>query len=114
MLLALAAQVPASANVAWCVYDPPVKVLTPASSNLMVNTFVYYPKSSKHIGPRVTVEGSTDANWMGGTTITVRVYVPQGYGTIHVVVTSERYKVTQEQDGTEGSVMTFTLDVPND
>ena len=112
--LTLAGASSASANIAWCVYDPPVKVVSPAGSNLLVNTYVYYPKVSKRIAPRITVEGSTDANGIGGTTITVRVYVPQGDGTIHVVVTSQRYKVTQEQDGAEGSVMTFTLDVPND
>jgi len=112
--LAVAAASPASANLAWCVYDPPVKVVSPAGSNLLVNTYVYYPKVSKHIAPRVTVEASADASSTGGTTITVRVYVPRGDGTIHVVVTSQRYKITEEQDGAEGSVMTFTLDVPND
>ena len=111
---ALAAAVPAAANLAWCVYDPPVKVVSPAGSNLLVNTYVYYPKVSKQIAPRVTVEASADASSTGGTTITVRVYVPRGDGTIHVVVTSQRYKITEEQDGAEGSVMTFTLDVPND
>jgi len=112
-LLGLAAQVPASANLAWCVYDPPVQVESPEGQNLTVNTYVYYlSSSSRQVAWKVTSDATVASNAYGGTTITVNVYVPAGAGRVHVVAINQRYKVSEEQDGFGGSVMTFTLDVP--
>jgi hypothetical protein len=112
--LALAAQSPASANISWCFYDPPVQVTTPGGENLTVNTFVYFSPTAKHQTWKVTSDASAASNEYGGTTVTVNVYVPAGAGPVHVVATIQKYSVTEEQDGIGGTTMTFTLDVPAD
>jgi len=112
--LALAAQAPAAANIAWCVYDPPVQVTTPGGSNLTVNTFVYFSRDARHAAWKVTTDASAESNGYGGTTVTVNVHVPAGAGPVHVVAAVQRYSVTEEQDGIGGTTMTFTLDVPTD
>ncbi len=113
-LFALAAQVPASANITWCFYDPPVQVTTPGGENLTVNTFVYFSPTARHVAWKVTSDASAASNAYGGTTITVNVYVPAGAGPVHVVATIQKYSVTEDQDGIGGTTMTFTLDVPTD
>ena len=112
--LALAAASPASANLAWCVYDPPVQVESPQGQNLTVNTFVYFAPSARHVAWKVTSDATVEAGAPGWTTIIVNVYVPAGAGPVHVVAVNQRYKITEAQDGFGGDVMTFTLDVPTD
>jgi hypothetical protein len=112
--LAVAAASPASANLAWCVYDPPVQVESPEGQNLTVNTFVYFSPSARHVAWKVTSDATVESSGSGWTTVIVHVYVPAGAGRVHVVATVQRYKVSEAQDGVGGEVMTFTLEVPTD
>ena len=112
VLLTMAAQMPASANVAWCVYDPPVQVVTPGGHNLVVNNFIYLSPAYKHLASHITADGYALPNGPGGTLITVHIHVPQAVGALHVVASNNRYRVRVEGGGTGGTVVTLNLDVP--
>jgi hypothetical protein len=97
----------ASANLAWCVNDPPIQVVTPGGHTLTVNNQVYLPVSDLHLRNQVYDDATAAPDGHGGTLVTVHVHVPsQG----RVVSSENRYRLTTEDSGT--SVITTYLDVP--
>jgi hypothetical protein len=106
-VMLMATSVAASANVAWCMSDPPVQVVTPGGHSLTVNNQVYLSAAALHLMNDVTDTASAAADGRGGTLVTVHVFVP---GAAHVVSSIYRYGVSAARDGT--NVVTLTLDVP--
>lgn len=103
----VATSVGASANVTWCMSDPPINLTTPGGHNIVVNNMVYLPPYALHLKNGVTDGASAQADGHGATLVTVRVYVP---AEAHVVSSENRYQVRSERDGS--SVVTLYLDVP--
>ena len=112
-LLVLGGQEAASANVMWCLSDPPIQVVTPGGHYLSVNNMVYLSPVDRHIASQITAGASAAADGRGGSLITVHVYIPSGAHGASVVSSNYRYGVT-ESDATRdgGTVLTLTLDVP--
>lgn len=111
-LLALGGPGTASANLMWCVTDPPIQVVTPGGHNLMVNNMIYLSPADRHKAKLITDDAATASNGRGGTRITVHVYIPAAVHGAHVVSSNNRYRVTDVADGSGGRVMTLILDVP--
>jgi hypothetical protein len=112
-LLVVGGQGAASANVMWCVTDPPIQVVTPGGHNLSVNNMVYLAPVDRHVASLIKGDASAAPDGKGGTLITVHIYVPQGAHGANVVSNNYRYRVT-DVDGTTtgGTVLTLKLDVP--
>lgn len=111
-LLALGGPGTASANLMWCVTDPPIQVVTPGGHYLMVNNMIYLTPADKHKAKLITDEAGVEPNGRGGTLITVHVYIPATVHSAHVVSSNNRYRVTDVADGSGGRVVTLILDVP--
>jgi len=97
----------ASANMAWCVSDPPIQVVTPGGHQLLVNNQVYLPPYAMHLKNQITDDAAVQPDGRGGTLITVYIHVPAHS---HVVSTDNRYRVRAQQDGV--ALLTLYLDVP--
>ena len=97
----------ASANMAWCVADPPIQVVTPGGHNLVVNNQVYLPPYDMHLKDEITDGAVVQPDGHGGTLITVYVHVPAHS---HVVSSENRYQVSAQKDGSY--LITLHLDVP--
>jgi len=112
-LLVLGGQGAASANVAWCLSDPPIQVVTPGGHNLLVNNMIYLSPIDRHIAYLITGDAATAPDGKGGTLITVHVNIPAGAHGANVVSSNFRYEV-EDSDGTPvgGTTLTLTLDVP--
>lgn len=103
----LAAQASASANVAWCVSDPPIQVVTPGGHYLTVNNQVYLPPYAMHLKSQIHDAAFATPDSSGGTLITVYVFVPDS---ARVVSSENRWRVTDTGDGS--TVVTLHLHVP--
>jgi hypothetical protein len=103
---------PASAMVLWCESDPPIHVVTPAGTNLMVNNMIYVPRYDVHLATHFAASATTAPDGHGGTLITVHVQVASGVSFAHVVSSENRFRVASPGDGTGGTVVTTYLDVP--
>ncbi len=102
----------ASANVIWCLEDPPVQVQTPTGTNLTVNVSVAVPQyQAKYIND-VLVTTLTAPDGAGGTLITVNVTVPATISTANVGITVKKYKITDSATVPGGGTTTLHLDVP--
>jgi hypothetical protein len=97
----------ASANLAWCVSDPPVHVVTPGGNNLTINNMVYLPASARDLKQQVSDDATAASDGSGGTLVTVHVHVPAA---AHVISSEHRFGLSTEGDG--ASVITLYLDVP--
>jgi hypothetical protein len=97
----------ASANMAWCVSDPPIQVVTPGGHNLTINNQVYLPPNAKHLKGQITDDATAKPDGKGGTLITVHVHVPAH---AHVVSSENRYRLSDQRDG--DTVVILYLDVP--
>jgi len=102
----------ASANIAWCMADPPARAVTGDGANLTVNTYVTVVKPEVHYLNDFQSEASTAPDGKGGTLITVHVKVPAGLSTVRVTSSVNRYQVSASAVGAGGSVVTLYLDVP--
>ena len=111
-LMAVGGQAGASANVVWCLYDPPIKVVSPAGQNLMVNNMVYLSVADRRTGASVTDDAVAAPDGHGGTLVTVHMYVPAGISSAFVVSSVNRYQVTSSASAGGGQVITFRLDLP--
>ena len=111
-LLVLGGPGTASANLMWCVSDPPIPVVTPGGHNLMVNNLIYLSPADRHKAKLITDEAGVEPNGRGGTLITVHIYIPATIHGAHVVSSNYRYRVSNAGDGNGGLVVTLTLDVP--
>lgn len=106
-----AGQVVASANIAWCVDDPPVQVQTASGSTLTVNTQVSAPKDQVHLLKQVIETTSTTPD-ATGTLITITVTIPAGITTARVVASVNSAGVSASTTGVGGQTVTLYLDVP--
>ena len=112
-LLAVGGLGAASANVMWCLSDPPIQVETPGGHSLSVNNMVYLSPIDRHIARQITDSASTAPDGRGGTLITVHVHIPQGAHGANVVSANYRYAVKDSGGTTDGGItLTMTLDVP--
>ncbi|MGH7765281.1 MAG: hypothetical protein ACREOM_12790 [Candidatus Dormibacteraceae bacterium] len=111
-LMLIAAQASASANVVWCMSDPPIQVETPGGHNLTVNNMVYLPPAARHLKLKLADDAVAYPDGRGGSFITVHVHVPSGVEHAHVVSSDMRYQVTSSGDGAGGMIVTLLLDVP--
>ena len=102
----------ASANLAWCMSDPPVQVQTATGTNLTVNVTVAVPQHyAKYIND-VTVHTATAPDGAGGTLITLDVTVPATIPTANIGVTVKKYKINDSTSVPGGATTTLHLDVP--
>ena len=111
-LFVLGGQGAASANVLWCVSDPPIRVVTPGGHNLMVNNMIYLSPVDRHRAKLITEDAATAPDGRGGTLITVHVYIPRAIRSAYVVSSNYRYEVSQADGAAGGRVVTLSLDVP--
>jgi hypothetical protein len=107
----VAGQVVASANVAWCIWDPPAQVETAGGVNLTVNTQVSVPQSQIHYLSHVTETTATSPD-ATGTLVTVNVTLPAGITSALVTSSVNRYTVSASAIGQGGETVTLYLDVP--
>ncbi len=111
-LLAVAGQASASANVVWCLSDPPILVATPGGHNLMVNNMVFLPPQAVHLKSRITDSAAAVPDGHGGTLVVVWVRVPEGVGHAVVVSADNRYRITTSASTEGGQLTVLLLDVP--
>lgn len=104
--------VSASANIVWCMDDPPVQVQTPAGTNLTVGVTVAVPQHEAKYISQVQTQTLTSSDGAGGTLITVIVTVPASIDVAKVSVTVQKFKVTDSATVAGGSTTTLQLDVP--
>jgi len=110
--LLIAGEASASANVEWCVYDPPVQVVTPGGTYLMVNNSIYLPPYDRHLASHFPATATVASDGHGGTLITVHVQIASGVSSAHVVSSQNRFQVSSPGNGAGGTVVTTYLDVP--
>ncbi len=112
-LLVFGGQAAGSANVMWCLSDPPIQVVTPGGHYLSVNNMIYLSPVDRHIARQITDDATAAPDGRGGSLITVHVHIPAGAHGAGVVSNNYRYRVAQS-GGTSGGgiVLTFKLDVP--
>jgi hypothetical protein len=112
-VLVLCGQAAASANVMWCLSDPPIRVVTPGGHNLSVNNMVYLSPVDRHIASQITDSATVATDGRGGTLITVHVNIPRGAHGASVVSANYRYEVKNSGATPNGGItLTMTLDVP--
>ncbi|HMJ38562.1 MAG TPA: hypothetical protein VK606_03330 [Verrucomicrobiae bacterium] len=111
-LLAAGGPGTASANLMWCVTDPPIQVVTPGGHYLMVNNMIYLSPVDRHKAKLISDDAGTAPNGNGGTRITVHVYIPAVVHGAYVVSSNNRYQVTDAAGANGGRIVTLTLDVP--
>lgn len=110
--LLVAGEVGAAANCEWCVYDPPVQVVTPGGTLLTVNNTIYLPPYDRHLSAHFPTSATVTSDGHGGTHIAVHTQIATGVSSAHVVSSVNRYRVTSGAGGTGGTVVTTDLDVP--
>ncbi len=110
--LSLMSEATASAHVVWCMYDPPVQVVTPGGQYLTVNNTIYLPPTERHVTSHFPATATATNDGHGGTLITVRVQVASGVSSAQVVSSVQRYQVNSSAGGTGGTVVSLDLDVP--
>ena len=102
----------ASANIAWCMSDPPARAVTQDGANLSVNVYVTVPRSEVKLLNDVSSTASTAPDGRGGTLITVQVSLPVGMSNARITASVNRYQVTTTAASAGGTVVTLYLDVP--
>ena len=113
VLMVLGGSGAASANIMWCVSDPPIAVVTPGGHNLTVNNMIYLSPTDLHLPKLITDDATTAPDGRGGTLITVHVYLPAASHGGHVVSNNFRYRVTDSSTAQGGgTLLTLNLDVP--
>lgn len=101
-----------SANIAWCIEDPPVQVQTATGSNLTVNVAVAVPQGQARYIGSVAIAAVTEPDVSGGTLIAVSVTVPSTVSVANVTATVKKYKVSTTATVPGGSSATLYLVVP--
>jgi hypothetical protein len=102
----------ASANIEWCLADPPMQLETAGGTNLTVNVSVAVPQGQVQYINDVKVDAVTQAYPGGGTLITIDVTVPSTVSVANVTVTVKKYKVSTSASVPSGSTTTLYLVVP--
>lgn len=112
-MLAVGGAGSASANVQWCVSDPPIPVVTPAGLHLMVNNMIYLAPEDRHLASEITDDAGTTPDGHGGTLITIHVYLPTAHHGANVVSNNYRFRVGDSKSAPGGwTMVTLSLDVP--
>lgn len=112
-MLVLGGQGAATANVLWCMSDPPIPLVTPGGHNVTVNNMVYISVADRHLARLITDDASAAPDGKGGTLITIHVYIPSAVHGAAVVSSNFRYQVHDMRNAPEGGqVLTLILDVP--
>ena len=112
-MLVLGGQGGATANVLWCMSDPPIALVTPGGHNITVNNMVYISVADRHLASLITDDASSAPDGRGGTLVTVHVHVPAGIHGAAVVSSNFRYRVQDIRNTPAGGyTLTLTLDVP--
>ncbi|HZQ50356.1 MAG TPA: hypothetical protein VFB69_08615 [Candidatus Dormibacteraeota bacterium] len=107
--LSVAAPAVASANVMWCVGDPPVQMSSPSGTNFTVSTQIFTTGNKQHLSQLVDEKVTSVSDGHGGTLVTVEIIGPAGQP-MTVVASVNKYKVSGQASGV-GDV-SVTLDVP--
>lgn len=102
----------ASANISWCLGDPPVQVQTDAGTNLTVNTMVGVPQGQAKYINDVVIDAVTAPDGVGGTMVTVHVTVPSTVTVARVSATVKKFKITDSATVPGGGSATLHLDLP--
>jgi hypothetical protein len=100
----------ASANMVWCMSDPPIQLVTPGGHYVVVNNMIYLPPQALHLKNQITDDAVATSDGKGGTFITVHVHVPATAGRAHVISSENRFQTTTQRDG--DSTITLYLDIP--
>ena len=111
-LMLTAGQATASANVAWCLSDPPIELVTPGGHNITINNMIYLPPMYRHLAREIDDGASVAPDGHGGTLVTVNVLIPSGVSKARVVSSDNRYQLSAEAGAEGGVVVTLHLDVP--
>jgi hypothetical protein len=100
----------ATANIMWCVGDPPAQVSSASGTQFNVNTQIYSTVAHQHLSQYLeTVTTTPDGS--GGTLVTVDVEGPAGqYFTVVASVHKGKGTISAQSSGT-GEVF-VVLDVP--
>jgi hypothetical protein len=110
-VLMAAAPASASANIMWCVGDPPSQIVSATGTRFVVNTSVYASSSHLHLATQYTVATTAAPDGRGGTLVTVEVRSPAGqYLTVVSSVQRSNGSVTGRGSGSGDIVV--VLDVP--
>jgi hypothetical protein len=107
--LTVATAAGASANIMWCVGDPPLQMSSPSGTNFTVGTQIYTTGSKQHLAQQLTEEVVSTPDGNGGTLVTVTVFGPAAQP-ITVVAAVQKYKVSAQASGI--GTVNVTLDVP--
>jgi hypothetical protein len=107
--LTVATAAGASANIMWCVGDPPVQMTSTSGTNFTVGTQIFTTGSKQHLSQHVTEVVTSRPDGHGGTLVTVDIKGPAGQQ-MSVVASVQKFKVSGQASGT-GDV-SVTLDVP--
>ncbi len=111
--LVAAAPGSASANILWCAGDPPVQVVTPGGTSLVVNNYLYVSSADERALARdATADGYAIPDGSLGTLVVITVHVPRGLTHLIAVSAQQRYKLATSAEGQGDSEITLTLDVP--
>lgn len=111
-LMLTAGQAPVSANVVWCLSDPPIELVTPGGHNITINNMIYLQPTYKHLAREIDEDASVAPDGHGGTLVTVNVLIPSGVSKARVVSSDNRYQVSAEAGAEGGVVVSLHLDVP--
>jgi hypothetical protein len=98
-----------SANVMWCVGDPPVQMSSPSGTNFTVGTQIFTSGNKQHLSQQVDEIVTSTPDGHGGTLVTVEIQGPAGQA-MTVVASVNKYKVSGQASGVGDVVV--TLDVP--
>lgn len=112
LILLIAPAGTASANISWCVSDPPIQVVTPGGHIVTVNNLIYIAQSEARLGAQITDSATAVSSGPGSSLVTVHVNLPPGITLAHVISSVNRYQLSSQGDGTGGTVVTLYLDVP--
>ena len=107
--LTVATAVGASANIMWCVGDPPVQISTASGTNFTVGAQIFTTGAKQHLSQQVTEVVTSAPDGHGGTLVTVEIKGPAGQA-MTIVASVNKYKVSGQASGIGDVVV--TLDVP--
>ena len=96
----------ASANIAWCLEDPPLLVQTPSGANLTVNVAVSVLQGEAKYIKTVLTDAVTAPDASGGTLVTVNVTVPATITVARVNAGVRKYKVSTDTVTVAGGTST--------
>jgi hypothetical protein len=103
----------ASANIMWCIGDPPEQVTSASGTQFVVNTQIYAsgPKTHLNLSHSTTTTSWSQPDGHGGTLVTVEVQGPSSQQ-LTVVVTYNAVKNAVSNQATGIGTVIVQLDIP--